>query len=193
MCPANDKILNLTKVLFYKKKNLICLCSWRYVQACLHCLCCHHAVKSSKYFVNLLVVTGSPFSKETSVCKQLMKLSYLMRSIWKKLWKPANSIPTKSDGTKWIMVIHCYCLLKKAFLPLSSCHYQWKTFHGLNETFIMKGIYVCSVYPRPSRSHYCILFCGLVLILLWVTTTPGFIWGPTQTSLPLSSRLFKLA
>ena len=49
MCPANDKILSLTKVLFY-----ICLCSWRYVQACLHCLCCHHAVKSSKYFARPL-------------------------------------------------------------------------------------------------------------------------------------------
>ena len=107
LCPANDKILNLTKVLFYKKKNLICLCSWQYVQACLHCLCCHHAVECSKDFVNLLVV------KETSVCKQLMKPSYLMRSIWNKLWKPANSIPTKSNGTKWTMFIHCLFSAKK--------------------------------------------------------------------------------
>ena len=90
------------------------------------------------------------------------------------------------------MLIHCYSLFKKAFLPLSSCHYQWKTCHGLNETSLWKE-YMC--LPKTSGS------LSLLHSVLWSCLdpfvgdnhSPSFIWGPTQTSLPPSSRLFKLA
>ena len=78
------------------------------------------------------------------------------------------------------MFIHCYSVLKRVLLPLSSCHYQWKTFHYERN--------IC-VYPKPSGS------LSLLHSVLWSCLdpfvgdnhSPSFIWGPTQTSLPPSS------
>ena len=115
-----------------------------------------------------------------------MKLSYLMWSIWNKLWKPANSIPTKSDGTKWTMFIHCYSLQKKGLFAFILLSLAMKNISWSKWNFIMKGIYVSTQNFRLSLT---IAFCSVVLswsFCGWQPLPASYMRGPTQTPLPPS-------